>query len=99
VSAVAPTDSRASTGARAASRAALDMMLTDAAIEPGAVGRLVAPGAAARPAGGLAVHPRRVGRPGAELTRITAGASRVPPPKGDRRFGDRRGRRAGCSAG
>jgi poly[(R)-3-hydroxyalkanoate] polymerase subunit PhaC len=93
VSAVAPTDGRASTGARAASRAALDVMLTDAAIEPGAVGRLVAPGAAVRLAGGLAVHPRRVARRvggvGAELTRITAGASRVTPPKGDRRFGDR----------
>jgi hypothetical protein len=54
VSAVAPGNGTASTGARAASRAALDVMLTDAAIEPATVGRLVAPGATARLASGLA---------------------------------------------
>ena len=44
---------RAGTGPRAASRAALDVMLTDAAVDSGTVGRLVQPGAVVRLAGGL----------------------------------------------
>ena len=84
---------RSETGVRAGSRAALDVLLTDAAIEPGTVGRLVQPVTAARLAGGLARHPRRVARRvgglGAGLTRIAVGGSEVAPPKGDRRFGDR----------
>jgi polyhydroxyalkanoate synthase subunit PhaC len=83
---------RSATGARAASRAALDVLLTDAAIEPRTLGRLVQPVTAARLAGGLARHPRRVtrraGGAGAELGRIALGRSQVAPPKGDRRFGD-----------
>src|SRR4051812_8845206 len=93
MSTAAVTDGRFSPGPRAASRAALDVLLTDAAIESGTVGRLVQPVTAARLAGGLARHPRRVARRvgglGAELTRIVAGGSEVAPLKGDRRFGDR----------
>ena len=88
-----PTNGGSSRGPRAASRAALDVLLTDAAIEPRTVGRLVQPVTAARLAGGLARHPRRVARRvgglGAELTRIAVGGSEVAPPKGDRRFSDR----------
>jgi polyhydroxyalkanoate synthase len=92
MSAVA-TDSRPQTGPRAASRAALDVMLTDAALEPGTVGRIVQPWTAARLAAGLALHPKRVAARasglGAELARIAVGGSEAAPPKGDRRFGDR----------
>jgi class II poly(R)-hydroxyalkanoic acid synthase len=86
------TTRRNGRGPREVSRAALDVILTDAAIEPGAVGRLAQPGAAIKLAGGLARHPRRaarrVGGLGAELGRVAAGTSRVAPPKGDRRFRD-----------
>jgi polyhydroxyalkanoate synthase subunit PhaC len=86
-------DGRPQTGVRAASRAALDVMLTDAAFEPGTVGRLVQPWTAARLASGLARHPRqvaaRIGGLGSELVRIATGSSTMAPPKGDRRFGDR----------
>jgi polyhydroxyalkanoate synthase subunit PhaC len=81
------------TGPRAATQAGLDVMLTDAAIEPGTAARLVRPGAAARLAGRLARRPERVARRaggfGADLARIAAGNSQLTPPKGDRRFGDR----------
>ena len=62
MSTVTPINGRGSTGPRAASRAALDVLLTDAAIEPGTVGRLVQPVTAARLAGGLARHPRPAAR-------------------------------------
>jgi polyhydroxyalkanoate synthase len=92
MSAVA-ANGRSQTGARAASRAALDVMLTDAAFEPGTVGRLLQPWTAARLATGLARHPRqlatRIGGLSSELVRIASGSSAVAPPKGDRRFGDR----------
>jgi polyhydroxyalkanoate synthase len=92
MSAVA-ANGRSQTGARAASRAALDVMLTDAAFEPGTVGRLLQPWTAARLATGLARHPRqlatRIGGLSSELVRIASGSSTVAPPKGDRRFGDR----------
>ena len=85
-------DSRPASGARAASRAALEVLLTDAAFEPRTVGRLVQPATAARLAGGLGRHPARAARRaaglGAELTRVAAGTSQVAPSKGDRRFGD-----------
>ena len=48
MSTMVATGGRAPTGARAASRAALDVLLTDAAIEPRTVGRLVQPATAAR---------------------------------------------------
>jgi poly[(R)-3-hydroxyalkanoate] polymerase subunit PhaC len=93
VSAAGTVNGQTATGARAASRAALEVLLTDAAIEPGTVRRLVQPVTAARLAGGLARHPgrvaRRAGGLGAELGRIALGGSQVAPPKGDRRFGDR----------
>jgi polyhydroxyalkanoate synthase len=93
MSAVAPVDGSPRRGLRAGSRAALDVMLTDAAIEPGAVARLVQPAAAVRLAGGLTRHPgrvaRRAGGLASELGRIALGASESQPPKGDRRFGDR----------
>ena len=85
-------NSRPASGARAASRAGLEVLLTDAAFEPGTVGRLVQPATAARLAGGLGRHPARAARRaaglGAELTRVAAGTSQVAPSKGDRRFGD-----------
>ena len=88
----APAADRPTRGVRAGSRAALDAMLTDAAIEPGAR-RLVQPVATARLGGALARRPRRVARRlggfGAELSRIAVGRSDVAPRKGDRRFGDR----------
>jgi polyhydroxyalkanoate synthase len=79
-------------GTRAATRAALDVMLTDAAVSPGVAGRFVRPTAAGKLAAGLTQHPRRVaGRLaglGTELARVASGRSQVSPSKGDRRFGD-----------
>jgi len=93
MSPAASPNGRAATGAHAATRAALDVMLTDAAVEPGVIGRLVQPTATARLAAGLARHParvaRRVGGLGAELGRVALGTSDVAPRKADRRFGDR----------
>ena len=83
----------AATGPRAATRAALDVMLTDAAVERGGSRRFLQPNAAAKAVGGLARHPDRVARRarglGSELARVVAGRSEVAPPKGDRRFADR----------
>src|SRR5262245_43449156 len=80
-------------GGRAASRSALDVMLTDAALESGARRRFVQPGAAAKTVASLARKPdtvaRRVGGLGAEIGRVLTGSSEVAPAKGDRRFGDR----------
>jgi len=71
--------------------AALDVLLTDAAV--GSPWRRFAPpGAAAAVTAGLARHPdravRRVTRLGGELARVATGRSTVRPGKGDRRFGD-----------
>jgi polyhydroxyalkanoate synthase subunit PhaC len=89
----AVTETHGSAGARAASRAALGVMLTDAAVEQPGAARMVQPAAAVKLAGGLARHPGRVGRRvrglGSELARVAIGNSDVAPPKGDRRFGDR----------
>ena len=79
---------------RAGSRAALDVLLTDAAIEPGTVGRLVQP-ADRRAAGRRRLRAARAAWRGASAAsapssaRIAAGSSEVAPRKGDRRFGDR----------
>jgi polyhydroxyalkanoate synthase len=85
-------NNHASTGPVAASRAALDVMLTDAALEPGGVRRFVKPGAAVRAAAGLARHPdrvvRRAGELGSELGAIAVGRSERAPARGDRRFAD-----------
>jgi polyhydroxyalkanoate synthase len=87
------TDRNAETGARAATRAALDVMLTDAALEQGGTSRFLQPAATAKVLGGLARHPDRVARRvsglGAELAGVLAGRSELAPVKGDRRFADR----------
>jgi polyhydroxyalkanoate synthase len=87
------TRSSNGTGTRAGARAALDVMLTDAAVGRGRTKRFVDLGAASQFAGGLARRPdrvlRRVGSLGAEIGRVVAGVSELAPAKGDRRFGDR----------
>jgi polyhydroxyalkanoate synthase len=83
----------ADTGIRAGARAGLDVLLTDAAVETGGRARFLAPTAAGKTVGSLALHPRRVagraGRLGRELVRVAAGSSELAPAKGDRRFADR----------
>jgi len=85
--------SPADPGLRLAARSSLDVMLSDAALEGGGVGRFVKPRAAGRTIAGLARHPRRAasdaGRFGAELARVAAGHSDARPSQGDRRFGER----------
>jgi polyhydroxyalkanoate synthase len=80
-------------GARAAGRAALDVLLTDAAMGTGRTGRFLEPTAAGKLGLGLARRPdrvaRRVGGLGVDLARVLAGSSDVAPAKGDRRFSDR----------
>jgi poly[(R)-3-hydroxyalkanoate] polymerase subunit PhaC len=84
---------RRSHGPRVAARAALDVMLTDAAFEEGGARRFIKPIAAAKVAAGLARHPdrvmRRAGGLGRELATTAAGLSQTAPAKGDRRFADR----------
>ncbi len=79
-------------GLRLAARSGLDVMLTDAVLEDGGVGRFLKPRTTARTIAGLARHPRRAARDagglGVELARVTAGHSEVRPAKVDRRFGD-----------
>jgi polyhydroxyalkanoate synthase subunit PhaC len=93
VTAVADNHQDQSTGARAAARAALDVMLTDAAISPSMPGRLLQPRAGGRLAASLVRRPQRVvrrgGGLGVELARVLAGASELTPSKSDRRFTDR----------
>jgi polyhydroxyalkanoate synthase len=71
--------------------AALDVLLTDAAVGS-RWRRFVRPGAAAAVAAGLARRPdravRRVTQLGGELARVVTGRSELRPGKGDRRFGD-----------
>ncbi len=73
-----------------ATRVALDVMLTDAAV--GGPSRTLQPDAAARVAAGLARHPerpvRRLTGLGAELARVAAGRCEIRPTKRDRRFSD-----------
>jgi polyhydroxyalkanoate synthase subunit PhaC len=73
-----------------ATQAALDVMLTDAAV--GGPSRMLRPGVAATLAAGLARHPdraaRRIGGLGAQLARVAIGRSDVRPAKRDRRFAD-----------
>jgi polyhydroxyalkanoate synthase len=91
----AATDNRhnRTTGARAAASAALDVMLTDAAVSPGVSGRLFQPRAGGRLAASLLRRPDRVARRGGglglELARVLAGGSDIAPGGGDRRFTDR----------
>jgi polyhydroxyalkanoate synthase len=71
--------------------AALDVLLTEAAVAP-RWRRFVHPGAATAVTAGLARHPDRAARRltelGGELARVAAGRSALRPAKGDRRFGD-----------
>jgi poly[(R)-3-hydroxyalkanoate] polymerase subunit PhaC len=71
--------------------AALDVLLTDAAVGS-RWRRFAPPGAAAAVTAGLARHPdravRRLTRLGGELARVATGRSTMRPGKGDRRFGD-----------
>ncbi len=79
------------TGPRAAASAALEVLLTDAAV--GGRTRLLQPRAATRVIGGLARRPdvvaRRAGGLAADLARVAAGRSVREAAKGDRRFADR----------
>ena len=88
-----PQDSQREPGLRLAAQSGLDVMLTDAVVEDGGVGRFLKPRTAARTVAGLTRHPRRTARDatalGVELARVAAGQSEVRPAKGDRRFGDR----------
>src|SRR4051812_33576846 len=81
---------RGARGTSEAAHAALDVMLTDAAV--GGRSRFVRPGAAVGVAAGLARRPdraaRRVRDLGAELARVASGRSEVRPAKRDRRFAD-----------
>jgi polyhydroxyalkanoate synthase len=88
-----PGASRSEPGLRLAARSGLDVMLSDAVLESGGVGRFVKPQAAGRTILGLARHPRRAaadaGSFSAELARVAAGSSGTSPAKGDRRFAER----------
>jgi polyhydroxyalkanoate synthase subunit PhaC len=85
--------SQSEPGLRLAARSSLDVMLSDAVLESGGIGRFLKPRAAGRTIAGLARHPRRAardaGRFGVELGRVATGRSEARPSKGDRRFGDR----------
>jgi polyhydroxyalkanoate synthase subunit PhaC len=80
-------------GPRVAARSALDVMLTDAAVDQGGAHRFIKPIAAAKVAAGLARHPdrvaRRAGGLGREVAAAVTGRSEAAPAKGDRRFSDR----------
>jgi poly[(R)-3-hydroxyalkanoate] polymerase subunit PhaC len=88
----APDPKRRASGPRAAASSALDVMLTDAAVD-GGPRRFVEPLATAKVAAGLARHPdrlaRRLGELGQAVAAAVAGRSDAVPAKGDRRFADR----------
>jgi polyhydroxyalkanoate synthase len=87
-----PRASDSQPGLRNAARSAMDVMLTDAVLEDGGVGRFLKPHAAGRALAGLARHPRRAARDaaglGAELVKVAGGSSEIAPRKSDRRFSD-----------
>jgi polyhydroxyalkanoate synthase subunit PhaC len=91
VTAAAAREGGPATGGRAAASAALEVLLTDAAV--GGRTRLLQPRAASRVIGGLARRPgavaRRTGHLAGDLARVAAGRSEREPAKGDRRFADR----------
>jgi polyhydroxyalkanoate synthase subunit PhaC len=91
VTAAAAGDRRGSAGGRAAASAALEVLLTDAAV--GGRTRLFQPRAASKVIGGLARRPgalaRRSGALAGDLARVAVGRSEREPAKGDRRFADR----------
>jgi polyhydroxyalkanoate synthase subunit PhaC len=75
-----------------AAGAALDVLLTDAAVGNPASRVLKEPAGIVRAAVKVAAHPDRVVRRGGgfgrELARVAAGTSDVVPARGDRRFAD-----------
>jgi polyhydroxyalkanoate synthase subunit PhaC len=77
----------------AAGRAALDVMLTDAAVSRNPASRFLDPLSTAKFAAGLARRPAalagRAQQLGAELARVATGNSELAPAKSDRRFTDR----------
>jgi polyhydroxyalkanoate synthase len=83
---------RTTTGVLAGSRAGLDVLLTDAAVNRGGTRRFLEPAAALKAAAGLARRPgrvaRRTGTLGGELVSIATGRSERAPARGDRRFTD-----------
>jgi polyhydroxyalkanoate synthase len=87
-----PQASDSQPGLRNAARSAMDVMLTDAVLEDGGVGRFLKPHAAGRTLAGLVRHPRRAARDaaglGAELVKVAGGSSEIAPRKSDRRFSD-----------
>jgi polyhydroxyalkanoate synthase subunit PhaC len=84
------TNASKTSGPGEAASAALDVLLTDAALDGRR--RFVTPGPAVGVATGLARRPartaRRVASLGAELTRVAAGRSELRPARRDRRFAD-----------
>jgi polyhydroxyalkanoate synthase subunit PhaC len=80
-------------GNLAAGRAALDVMLTDAAVSRNPASRFLDPLSTAKFAAGLARRPAalagRVQALGSELARVATGRSELAPAKSDRRFADR----------
>jgi polyhydroxyalkanoate synthase len=80
-------------GNLAAGRAALDVMLTDAAVSRNPASRFLDPLSTAKFAAGLARRPAalagRVQALGSELARVATGSSELAPAKSDRRFADR----------
>ena len=81
---------RAAHGPSEAASAAVDVLLSDAALDRRAP--FVSPGPALRVAAGLARRPvgtaRRVASLGTELTRVATGSSSLRPSRRDRRFAD-----------
>ncbi len=89
---ISDSEHKDTVGARAAARSALDVMLTDAAIEDGGLRRFVKPTAAVSVAAALARRPTqvasRLGGFGRDLARALSGTAEQAPAKGDRRFAD-----------
>jgi poly[(R)-3-hydroxyalkanoate] polymerase subunit PhaC len=85
-------ESKSSIGTLEGSRAALDVLLTDAAVGRGGARRFLEPVGAVKAAAGLARQPGRVARRartlGGELASIAAGRSERTPARSDRRFTD-----------
>jgi polyhydroxyalkanoate synthase len=79
-------------GSAAAVRAALDVMLTDAAVSRSPAARFLDPVSTAKFAGAITRRPRALARHveelGLELARVAAGSSELAPARSDRRFAD-----------
>jgi hypothetical protein len=90
-------------GLRLAARSGLDVMLTDAVLDDGGLGRFLKPRAAGRTIAGLARHPGRTardaGRFGVELARVARGGRRLGRQRAIGALASGRGRRTGCYGG